>query len=73
MRPPPHPAKAVEPTTASSSGEFDQYTLLTQLTDAEAQSKLLDDAMVIDEPVKPVAGSSRHPNNEDIIDSELRY
>ena len=28
MQPPPHPAKAVEPTTASSSSEFDQCTLL---------------------------------------------
>ena len=28
MRPPPHPAKAVEVNTASSSGEFKQYTLL---------------------------------------------
>ena len=28
MQPPPHPAKAVELTTALSSGEFDQYTLL---------------------------------------------
>ena len=55
------------------SGEFDQYTLLAQLTDVEAQSKLLDDAMVINEPTKPVASSSRHPNNEDIVDSELRY
>ena len=73
MRPPPHPAKAVEPNTALSSGEFEQYTLLTWLTDAEAQSKSLDDAMVVNEPVKPVAGSSKHPNNEDIIDGELRY
>ena len=73
MWPPPHPAKAVEPNTASSSGEFKQYTLLTQLTDAEAQSKPIDDVMVIDEPVKPVAGSSKHSNNEDIVDGELRY
>ena len=73
MWPPPHPAKAVELTTASLSGKFDQHTLLTRLTDAEAQSKPLDNAMVVNKPVKPVAGSSRHPNNEDIIDSELRY
>ena len=71
--PPPHPAKAVELNTASSSGEFNQYTLLAQLADAEAQSKPLDDAMVIDEPAKPVAGLSKHPDNEDIIDGELRY
>ena len=73
MRPPPRPAKAVEPTTALSSSKLDQYTLLTRLSDAEAQAKPLDDAMVIDEPAKPVAGSSKHPNDEDIVDSELRY
>ena len=73
MRPPPCPLKAVELTTAPSHGEFDQYTLLDWLTDAEAQSKPLDDAMVIDEPVKPVAGSSKHPDNVDIVDSELIY
>ena len=73
MQPPPHPSKAVELNTASSGGEFEQYTLLTWLTDAEAQSKPLDNAMIVDEPVKPVAGSSRHPNDEDIIDGELRY
>ena len=73
MQPPPHPAKAVELTTALSSGEFDQYTLLTQLSDAEAQTKPLDNAMVIDEPVKPVAGTSKHPNDVDIIDGELIY
>ena len=73
MWPPPRPAKAVELTTALSSSKFNQYTLLTWLTDAEAQSKPLDNAMVIHEPVKPVAGSSRHPDNEDIVDGELRY
>ena len=65
--------KVVEPNTASLSSEFEQYTLLAWLTDAEAQSKPLDDAMVVNEPVKPVAGSSKHPNNEDIVDGELRY
>ena len=73
MRPPPCPLKAVELNTASSSGEFNQYTLLTWLTDAEAQSKPLDDTMVINELAKPVAGSSKHPDNEDIVDGELRY
>ena len=29
MRPPPHPAKIVEPNTASSSSAIEQYTLLT--------------------------------------------
>ena len=73
MQPPPHPDKVVEPNTASSSSAFEQYTLLDWLADAEAQSKPLDDAMVIDEPVKPVAGSSKHPNDVDVIDSELIY
>ena len=70
MRPPPHPLKAVESTTAPLPGAFDQYTLLDGLSDAEAQAKPLDDAMVVDEPVKPVAGSSKHPNN---ADGELIY
>ena len=71
MQPPPCPPKAVESTTAPSSSKFDQYTLLTWLSDVEAQAKPLEDAMVIDEPVKPVAGSSKHPNDADIVDSEL--
>ena len=33
----------------------------------------IDDAMVIDEPAKPVAGSSKHPNDVDVIDGELIY
>ena len=73
MWPPPCPAKAVEPTTALSSGKFDQYTLLAQLSDVEAQAKPLDNAMVNNELVKPVAGSSKHPNNEGIVDGELIY
>ena len=73
MQPPPCPLKAVGSTTAPSYGEFNQYTLLDQLTDAEAQSKPLDNAMVIDELAKPVAGSSKHPNNADVVDGELIY
>ena len=73
MRPPPHPLKAVGLTTAPLNGKFDQFTLLDWLTDAEAQFKPLDDAMVIDEPVKPVAGSSKHPDDVDVIDNELIY
>ena len=69
MQPPPCPAKVVEPNTASLSSSFEWYTLLGQLADAEAQSKPLDDTMVVDEPAKPVAGSSKHPNDVDIIDS----
>ena len=69
MQPPPHPAKVVEPNTALSSSAFEQYTL----TEAEAQSKSMDNATVIDEPAKPVAGLSKHPDHVDIVDSELIY
>ena len=55
------------------SGEFNQYTLLARLSDVEAQAKPLDNAMVINEPAKPVAGSSKHPDNADVIDGELIY
>ena len=72
--PPPRPIKAVESTTAPSPGTFEQYTLLDRLSDAaKAQTKPSDDAMIIDEPVKPVAGSSKHPDDTDIIDGELIY
>ena len=57
----------------SLSSAFEQYTLLDQLVHAEMQSKPLDNAMVVDEPVKLVAGSSKHPNDVDVIDSELIY
>ena len=73
-QPPPHPVKAVESTTVLSSGTFEQYTLLDQLSDAvKAQTKPSDDAIVVNEPAKPVAGSSKHPDNTDIIDGELIY
>ena len=65
MQPPPCPAKVVDLNTTSSSGTFEQYTLLDQLSDAEMQSKPADDAMVANEPAKPVASSSKHPNNVD--------
>ena len=73
MQPPQHPAKIVEPNTVSSSSAFEQYTLLNRLVNAEVQPKQSDDAMVIDEPAKPVAGSSKHPDNVDVIDDELIY
>ena len=70
----PHPVKAVESTTAPLSGTFEQYTLLNRLSDtAKVQTKPIDDAMVVDEPAKPVAGSSKHPDDMDIIDGELIY
>ena len=73
-RPPPHTVKAVESTTAPLSGTFEQYTLVDQLSDAaNAQTKPIDNTMVIDEPAKPVAGSSKHPDDMDIIDGELIY
>ena len=73
MWPPLHSPKVVELNTTSSSSTFKQYTLLDQLSNMEVQSKPADDAMVINEPVKPVAGSSKHPDNMDIIDGELIY
>ena len=73
-RPPPCPIKAVESTTAPSPGTFKQYTLLNQLSDAvKAKTQPRDDAMIVDEPVKPGAGSSKRPDDTDIIDSELIY
>ena len=60
-------------TYSRQHGKFNQYTLLDRLTDAGAQSKPLDNAMVVDEPVKPIAGSSKHPNNVDVVDGELIY
>ena len=57
----------------SSSSTFEQYTLLNQLFDMEAWSKPADDAMLIDELAKPVADSNKHPDNVDIVDSELIY
>ena len=73
-RPPPHPVKAVELTTAPLPGTFEQYTLLDQLSAAEiVKTQPHDDAMIVDEPVKPVAGSSKHPDDTDVINSELIY
>ena len=61
-------------TTAPLPGTFEQYTLLNQLSDAvKAQTQPHDDAMIINEPVKPVAGSSKHPDDMDVIDGELIY
>ena len=72
--PPPCPVKVVELTTALSPGTFEQYTLLDQLSDtAKVKTQPHEDAMIVDEPVKPVAGSSKHPDNTDIIDGELIY
>ena len=71
MRLPPCPAKVVAPNTASLSSVFKQYTLLDRLT--EAQLTPTGDDMVINEPVKPVAGLSKHPDDVDVVDSELIY
>ena len=66
--------KAVESTTALSHGTFKQYTLLDRLSDAvKVKTKPSNDTMIVNEPVKPVAGSSKHPNDTDVIDSELIY
>ena len=73
-QPPPRPIKAVESTTALSPGTFEQYTLLDRLSDAAiVKTQPRDNAMILDEPVKPVAGSSKHPDDMDVIDSELIY
>ena len=72
--PPSHPIKAVESTTAPLPGTFKQYTLLNWLSNtAKAQTKPSDNAMIVDEPAKPVAGSSKHPDDMDVIDVELIY
>ena len=73
MQPPPHPAKVVAPNTASSSSVFEQYTSLNRLTEAEAQSTSTGNVRIINEPAKPVAGLSKHPDNADVMDSELIY
>ena len=73
-RPPPCPIKAVELTTAPSPSTFKQYTLLNQLSDTViAKTQPRDNAMIVDEPVKPVAGSNKHPDDMDVIDGELIY
>ena len=47
---------------------------IDQLSDAaKAKTQPHNDTMIINEPVKPVAGSSKHPDNRDVIDSELIY
>ena len=73
-RPPPRPIKAVELTTAPLPSTFEQYTLLDRLSAAaKAKTQPRNDAMIINEPVKPVADSSKHPDDMDVIDSELIY
>ena len=59
---------------ALSPSTFEQYTLLDRLSAAGiAKTQPRDDAMIVDEPVKPVAGSSKHPDDTDVIDGELIY
>ena len=60
--------------TVPSHGTFKQYTLLDRLSDtAKVQTRPSDDTMIVDEPAKPVAGSSKHPDDTDVIDGELIY
>ena len=73
MQPPPCPTKVVALDTALPSSVFKKYTLLNRLTEVEAQSMSMGNAMVVDEPVKPVAGPSKHPDNADTMDGELIY
>ena len=49
------------------------YIFNVRYTISYMQSKQVDDAMVVNEPAKPVADSSKHPDNMDIVDSELIY
>ena len=55
---------------ASSNSVFKQYTLLNRVTEAEAQLTSTGDDMIINEPAKPVAGLSKHPN---VVDGKLIY
>ena len=74
MQLPPCPTKVVAPTAASSSSIFEQTTLLDRLTETEVQLASTNDNIVIDEPVKPVAGSSKHPDDQEfVVDGELLY
>ena len=73
-RPSPRPIKAVELTTAPLPSTFEQYTLLDRLSAADiVKTHPRDNAMMVDEPVKPVAGSSKHPDDTDVINSEIIY
>ena len=47
--------------------------MLDRPTEVEAQLTPTGHAMVIDKPVKPVAGLSKHPDNTDVVDGELIY
>ena len=55
--------------TALSSSVFEQYTLLNRLTEAEAQLTSTGNVMIVNQPVKPVAGLSNHPDDTGIVDS----
>ena len=67
MQPPPHPAKVMAPTAGSLSSIFEQTMLLNRLTEAEAQLASTNNDMVVNEPVKPVASLSKHPDNQEFI------
>ena len=48
--------------------------LTPHLADAvKAQTRPSNNTMIVDEPAKPVAGSSKHPDDTDVIDGELIY
>ena len=73
-RPPPCSVNAVESTTVPLHSTFEQYTLLDQLSDtAKVQTRPSNDAMIVNEPAKPVAGSRKHPDDPDVINVELIY
>ena len=72
MQPPPHPTKVAVPTAPSSASKLERQPLLNRLT--EPQVIPTDDNMVINEPAKPVASLSKHPDNQEfVVDSELLH
>ena len=73
MQLPPHPTKVVAPNATALSSVFEKTTLFNRLAEAEAQLTSTGDDMVVNKPVKPVAGPSKHPDNADIMDSKLIY
>ena len=72
MQLPPHPTKVAVPTATSSASTLEQQSLLDRLT--EPQLIATDDDMVINEPAKPVASPSKHPDNQEfVVDGELLH
>ena len=72
MQLPPHPTKVAAPTATSSSSTLKQQPLLDRLT--KSWLTLNDNDMVVDDPAKPAAGWSKHPDDPEFItNSDLLY